>query len=195
MRQVVGGRIGIFGGAFDPIHRGHLSLIDSMMASGVLDEMALVPTFAPPHRETARHGFDDRVAMARLAVESRPDVRVLTVEADLPEPSYTVRTLEYLKAEDPSRTLFLCLGYDSLATFHRWHRYGDILGMCTLLVASRPGADTAVPRAEVLERTVFVDHEPVAISSTQVREALASSRDARGLVPDPVLDYLRTLRS
>ena len=187
----MGARIGLFGGAFDPIHNGHLGLIDSMLASGAVDELHVVPTFAPPHRPPARFPFMDRLRMARLALQSHADVRVLSVESRLPRPSYTLRTLEHLRSGAPGDTFFLCIGFDSLATFNRWHRHREILKMCSLLVASRPGTDLAEIPPEVLDHAVFVEHEPMDLSSTQVREKLQAGEDLDGVVPQAVLEYLR----
>ena len=187
----MGARIGLFGGAFDPIHIGHLGLIDSMLASGVLDTLCVVPTYDPPHRPPARYPFMDRLRMTRLALQAHADVRVLSVESLLPRPSYTVRTLEYLQSGSPGDTFFLCIGFDSLATFTRWHRHREILRMCSLLVASRPGTDPARIPPEVLDHAVFVEHEPIDVSSTRIRETLEAGDDLSGLVPQSVLEYLR----
>lgn len=92
------------------------------------------------------------------------------MERTLPVPSYTLQTIRYVKSEYPEHLFFLCMGEDSLSSFHTWYKYEEILEECTLLVVNRPGFDLDGVKPEILERTVIVDHIPVRVSSSEIRK-------------------------
>lgn len=183
-------RVGIFGGTFDPVHSGHVRAVQSFLASGLVDEIWVVLTPFPPHKASGldRTSFEHRLNMLRLAFDEMNNVKVSTVESELPQPSYTFRTLQHLKREFPDTLFFLCLGEDSVETFHSWYHYRDILEKYTLLAVRRPGSDMNDSRPEVLEKTIFVDHESKKVSSTAIRNS-GSGLDER--VPDRVAEYIR----
>lgn len=186
----MGRRIGIFGGAFDPFHNGHLSVIKSVMNSGIVDECWVIPTYSAPHRSEAYYPFRHRKIMAELAVENIPGVSVSSVEAHLSKPSYTWKTLEHFRSGEPDASFFLCLGEDSLGTFHSWMNAEQILEMCTLLVAERPGYDPVQISEEILDKTIFLDHTPVHLSSSEIKERAQNSKPDASVLPPTVYEYL-----
>lgn len=186
-------RIGLYGGAFDPFHLAHRSVVESMLASGAVDELWLIPTHTPAHRPQTRFTYRHRLRMTVLGVQDLRNVGVLSTESHLPKPSYMIRTLEHLKSGREQDRFFLCMGEDSLATFTTWHRHQELLDQTTLLVAQRPGVDlTGVPE-HVIAKTVFVEHSPVHLSSTDIRERLDAGADPGDWCPAPVASYIRNL--
>ncbi len=149
-----GSRVAFFGGSFDPPHLGHLGVARAAQAALGLDSVLFAPVGTQPLKpQGTEAGFDDRLAMTRLAIASEPGF-VLSL-ADAPQPSgapnYTLETLLALRDQlPPQNTLFCLMGTDSFAGFSRWHRAAEIPFVAPLIVASRPGQplrnlDSALP--------------------------------------------------
>ncbi len=101
-------RIGIFGGTFDPVHMGHLILAEQCRTQARLDEVWFVPSHSPPHKDKITR-FDQRCDMLELATAGHPAFRIDRIEKDLPEPSYTARTLEQLRTHGtPEKSSSCC---------------------------------------------------------------------------------------
>ncbi len=181
-------RTGIFGGSFDPVHTGHLEVVDSFLRSGLIDDLLILPTPYPPHKkEKNQTPFHHRLKMLEVAFAGYDRVKISDLEQKLPSPSYTLQTIRYLKTEYPETTFFLCLGEDNLKIFEKWYRSDEILEETVLIIAERPGFDSSGISLKILERAVFVEHEPVEASSTDVRSAVNQSGD---LLPKAVIDYI-----
>ena len=133
-------KVGIFGGTFDPVHSGHVALAASALRAFSLDEVLLVPGHVTPFKIGARMASDaDRLAMLRLAVAGNDRMHVSTIELDRGGVSYTVDTLESLRAVHPDWALWLLLGADSLLSLGRWHRAMDIVRLASVGTIHRPG--------------------------------------------------------
>ena len=210
------GPVGLLGGTFDPIHFGHLRLAEEAREALGLAELRLVPAGEPPHRGAPRCPGEHRLAMARLAVEGNPQLTVDDSEVRASGPSYTVLTLERLRAQlGPARPIVLILGADAFEGLPKWHRWEALFELAHIAVANRPGyaphgrrwpavlspeldaacAGRRVATAAELAHTpaghlLPFDMTPLAISATQIRELLAGPHSARYLLPDPVLDYI-----
>lgn len=210
------GPIGLLGGTFDPIHIGHLRLAEEARESLGLAELRLVPAGEPPHRGTPRCPAEHRLAMARLAVADNPLLTVDDCEVHSNGPSYTVLTLERLRAQvGPTQPLVLILGADAFEGLPSWHRWQELFGLAHIAVANRPGyaphgrrwpsvlspALDAACRGRRLSHPdqlsaapagglLPFDMTPLAISATHIRELLAQGHSARYLLPAPVLDYI-----
>ncbi|AYC34428.1 nicotinate-nucleotide adenylyltransferase [Pseudomonas cavernae] len=203
-------RIGIFGGTFDPVHIGHLRGALEIAEEFQFDELRLIPSARPPHRDTPQVSAADRLAMVELAVQGEASLRVDDRELRRDKPSYSIDTLESLRAElDADDQLFLLLGWDAFCGLPTWHRWAELLEHCHLLVLQRPDADSEAPEAlrdllaarsnndpQAIDgpagQIVFAWQTPLAVSATQIRQLLASGRSARFLVPDAVLAYIHT---
>lgn len=203
-------RVGIFGGTFDPVHVGHLRSALEVAEFMGLDELRLVPSARPPHRDTPMVSADDRLAMVDLAVAGVTPLCVDDRELKRDMPSYSIDTLESLRAElAPEDQLFLLLGWDAFCGLPSWHRWDELLGHCHILVLQRPDADSEASEALrnlVAARSVsdplslrgpggqisFIWQTPLAVSATQVRGLLAAGKSVRFLVPDAVLAYIQT---
>ncbi len=201
-------RIGVLGGTFDPVHIGHLRSALEVAEVLALDELRLMPNARPPHRDTPQVSAEDRLAMVRCAVEGVPTLTVDARELLRDTPSYTIETLESMRAEmAASDQLFLLLGWDAFCGLPSWHRWEELLQHCHILVLQRPDADVEPPdalRNLLAARSVsdpqalvgpaghiaFVWQTPLAVSATQIRQLLASGKSVRFLVPDAVLAYI-----
>ena len=183
-------QIGLFGGSFDPVHNGHVEAVNSFLESGLVDEVWVLLTPAPPHKPNQKKtDFKHRYNMLNLAFQESDSIKISDIEKDLPKPSYTLQTIHHLKTQYPDYTFFLCLGGDSLHSFHKWHKYDEILEECTLLVVYRPGSDHAAVDSDILEKSIFVDHKPMNISSTEIRREPDSSTIMK--LPEEVLNYIQ----
>jgi len=201
-------RVGILGGTFDPVHIGHLRGALEVAEFMDLDELRLLPNARPPHRDTPQVTANDRLAMVRQAVEGAERLSVDARELSRDKPSYTIDTLESIRAElAPDDALFLLLGWDAFCGLPSWHRWEELLQHCHILVLQRPDADVEPPdalRNLLAARSQndptalpgpaghisFVWQTPLAVSATQIRQLLASGKSVRFLVPDAVLAYI-----
>nr|WP_170948761.1 nicotinate-nucleotide adenylyltransferase [Pseudomonas sp. Irchel 3A7] len=201
-------RIGVLGGTFDPVHVGHLRGALEVAESLALDELRLVPSARPPHRDTPQVSAKDRLAMVKCAVAGVAPLMVDARELQRDKPSYTIDTLELMRAElAADDQVFLLLGWDAFCGLPTWHRWEELLQHCHILVLQRPDADSEPPdalRNLLAARSVsdplalkgpsgqiaFVWQTPLAVSATQIRQLLASGKSVRFLVPDAVLAYI-----
>ncbi|BBP55671.1 putative nicotinate-nucleotide adenylyltransferase [Pseudomonas sp. St386] len=201
-------RIGILGGTFDPVHIGHLRGALEVADALALDELRLTPSARPPHRDTPQVSAQDRLAMVECAVAGVAPLVVDARELQRDKPSYTIDTLELMRAElAADAQVFLLLGWDAFCGLPTWHRWEELLQHCHILVLQRPDADSEPPdalRNLLAARSVsdplalkgpngqiaFVWQTPLAVSATQIRQLLASGKSVRFLVPDAVLAYI-----
>ncbi len=193
-------RLGLFGGSFDPVHRGHLVLADSCARQAKLDKVWFVPAAHQPLKPTGPQASDaDRLAMLRLALADRPQFEVSELEIKRGGVSYTVDTLAAVQSQHPEAELFFLMGADSLADLPHWHRPGEICKLATLLVVRRaeaPEPDFDVLRnvtaADRLERfrTHQVEMPETPISSSQIRRLIAGHGAWKELLPSAVASYV-----
>lgn len=184
------GGIGLLGGSFDPVHIGHLAIAQSFLESGFLSELWLLLTPDPPHKpEQPLTDYDQRLEMLKTAFQEFEQVTVSDVERHLPQPSYTIQTLKYLSEKYPDEKFYLCIGEDSLHEFKQWKDWASILDYCELLVARRPNHSNTELDSTIAQKTHFVSHHPVDISSTSIRHAVSEGHDISDLVP-PEIDHL-----
>lgn len=193
----------MLGGAFAPIHNGHLQLARAAIAALSLDRVLMLPTAHPPHRAAPRWSLAQRARWVALAIADDPRLVLDTREARRPGPSYTVDTVLEISAEYPDAQRFLILGADAFADFHRWHCWQQIAELCRIAVGSRPGSphprDTEAgrllpecpPDAADCHGWTWFDAGTPPISSTELRRRLECSEDLDGLVPRAVLEDMR----
>lgn len=195
-------RIGVFGGSFDPIHLGHLLMAEFCREHCQLDELRLVPAAVPPHKQNQGRAADGhRLEMLRLAVCGNENLSVWDVELQRGGVSYTVDTLEDLRAERPDGELFFMMGADSLYDLPDWKQPQRICELAMLAVANRP--DHAPVKFDVLrdfvsaERMRAFEHYVVPmpqmdISSSEIRRRVAGGQTIRYQTPRAVEEYIRT---
>lgn len=196
-------KIGLFGGSFDPIHRGHLEPVRQARTALGLERVIYLPTAKPPHKPKRNFAPPEaRYSMVELALLHEEGLFASPHELTPERPSYTVETLEHFTRELPGVELHLLLGADSFYDLHRWVRFRDILSLARLVVLARPGweIDPAAVPAELQDlldgdRLFVLTQGEVDASSTRLRELL--SRDEpipEGWLPDLVLDYIAKYR-
>ena len=208
--------VGVFGGAFDPVHYGHLRPLAAATAAVGIATTHLVPTFHPPHRATPVASFHDRLHMLRLAVGEFPGFMPDGREANLPAPSYTVRTLASFRAECGRTPLVLFLGLDAFLGLPTWHEWQRLLELAHIAVMARPGYDRTWPawaheravaapaslRREAAGSILAVEGPQLNVAARGLRARLAEGEgdvtptgaeptDLGEMVPAPVLAYIR----
>lgn len=138
-------KVALFGGAFNPVHEGHIALAESLTRRFGLSRLVFVPAGHPPHRDMPEDpGCHHRLRMIEEAIRGRPGWEVSDFECRNPGPSYTVKTLEALFSDTAP---WLILGADAFLGFSGWHRVREILERSHLLVAGRPGVSADALRA------------------------------------------------
>lgn len=191
-------KTGIFGGAFNPVHNGHVNLAREAAAQLKLRRLIIIPTFEPPHKENKLLPFDDRAEMCRMAFSDISEkcpkcaVEVSDIERRMGGVSYTINTLRELKREFPKEQFFLLIGGDSLFSFDKWFKYESILNECKVCALARGGDSLAemMEFAAEMGRVKVLPSNVVDISSTEIREKLRNSGDISGLVPNSVAEYI-----
>jgi nicotinate-nucleotide adenylyltransferase len=175
----VPGRIGVFGGTFDPPHIGHLVVARDVIERLGLDRLLVIPAGQPPHRAAVLDP-ETRLELVRLAFEEDGRVLVSDLEVRREGPSWTVDTLEAVHRDLAPAVLFLVVGADQLKSFGSWRQPDRILELARLAVMTRPGEEltgTDVPH-EVIEVT------RVDLSSTRIRQRLEEGQSIRYMVPE-----------
>lgn len=190
-------RIGILGGAFDPVHTGHLILAQDAQDALGLERILLVPGAQTPLKGRAPAAADEhRLGMLHAAVKHRPDFEVCDWEIRRGGVSYSLHTAAHLRTRFPDATLYWIIGADQFARLPDWHKIEELGRLVRFAVALRNG-DRLV-RPDGLPVTVLADPLParrVDISSTEIRERFAESRPgAEWLLPCPVSEYIREHR-
>ena len=193
------GRIGFFGGSFDPPHRGHLAVVKAAAEAFGLEHVLLVPTAHQPLKpDGATATYADRLEMVSLLCEGWVELEASALDAPLADggANYTIDTLRRLKDELGSGdSVFVIVGADAFLDLRRWREPEELLAAAEWIVVTRPGfsldrldavAATEDQRARV---HILADvEEPV--SATEIRERLREGRDCEELVPAGVLSYI-----
>ena len=179
--------IGLFGGSFDPIHHGHLIVGRVAAESLSLDQIRYVPAREQPFKR-GRHvaPATHRAAMLDLAVAGEPGFGIERAELERAGPSYTVETLEALRAREPDAAFTLLLGADAAQELGAWHRAADLPALARIVAFARPG--TSIPASPLIAATIEVPS--VAISATEIRRRVREGRSIRYWVPDAVAEYV-----
>ncbi len=187
-------RIGILGGTFNPIHQGHIAMAQCALTSASLTRVLLLPDSVPPHK-TGIAPKEDRWRMVCAAAEGIEGLEPCRMELDREGTTYTFDTLTALRGENPKAELYYIIGTDTLMELRNWHRWREVLGLCTFLVC--PRRTDHAPAAVRAERALLeglgakirpLTMEPVDVSSTELREALASDAPT-GLINPAVRAY------
>ncbi|PJB95247.1 MAG: nicotinate (nicotinamide) nucleotide adenylyltransferase [Nitrospirae bacterium CG_4_9_14_0_8_um_filter_70_14] len=185
-----------FGGTFDPVHAGHLAIARAALASGEVARVVFLPALAPPHKGgRSLRPFAERLYLLHLACAADPRLVVSTLEAELPAPSYTARTLELLVSRGAAPPILLLMGADTLLDLPHWYHPERVVALARILAAPRPGVAIETLRAAVapllpgdaFDRHVrLLEMAPVACSATEIRRLLAHGLDPGALLPEVV---------
>ena len=189
--------IGLFGGSFDPIHNGHLALVQGMADALSLDRVMLMPTGQPPHKiKTTATTDAERLELCRLATAHDERLTVSSWEIERGGASFTVDTLEALRAEQPDAAWFLIMGADMFMSLSGWKRFEDLVHMAVFCTVPRDdvNAEELCAYAAELEthgaQCRVVDLPLTPLSSTMVREAVARGESIASMVPPPAAAYI-----
>ena len=182
-------KIGLFFGSFNPIHIGHLAIANYMVEFTDLDKVWFVISPHNPLKQKNTLLPDiQRLTMVRLSVEYDNRFKASNIEFNLPQPSYTINTLAYLKEKYPENEFVLIMGSDGLSTFHKWKNYKELIVNYQRYVYPRPGTD--VELLQNIENAVIVKAPLIEISSTFIRESIAKGKDIRYFLPEKVWQHL-----
>lgn len=134
-------KIGILGGSFDPVHKGHLALAEAAREQFDLDEVRLMPCAQQALKAHRPTPAEDRCALLRLAITTHPKLTLDCREVVRPGKTYTYDTLLELRREEPDAQYWFICGMDSVCQFDKWYRAADLIEMCTFIVFDRPGVE------------------------------------------------------
>lgn len=190
----------IFGGSFDPVHKGHVNLVQQIYDKTELDEIIIMPTAISPFKQNMERkpaSAEDRLEMCRLAFADMDFVTVSDYEISLSEVSYTVNTIRHFHKQYPNDNLFFIMGSDMLMSFERWKNFEEILSMCTLIAASREDGETDFvqleAQAENLRKygsVMLLRTDAYEVSSTEIREKIKKNADISCYVHENVVKYI-----
>ena len=214
-------RIGLFGGTFNPIHRGHLWAASEVIKRFNLDQIFLIPAALPPHKTPgAVANADDRLEMIHLAIGDVPGIVVSDVELNRPGPSYTIDTVRHFKntlVEDSQ--IYLIMGLDAFLEIDSWKSYAELLEQIAFIVMARPIEDcrNADQGWKILENYLkstlsedyefltargcytsegkppiyIVDIDAMDISSTKIRQSIKTKQPIKDLVAPEVAEFIQ----
>ena len=197
-------RLGIFGGAFDPVHKGHTQSLKYISDLKIIDEIQVIPNYSSPHNKNIQIDEKHRLKMLEIAFKELKNIKLNDIELKNKTKSYTYKTLKYLKDIYPEKHLSLIIGLDSLYSFTTWKNWESILSLCSLLVLERKLNDSRGLKKE-LESKISPDYDDffsghgkililkndlINISSTDVRLKLKNNESLTGMVDDQVLEYI-----
>ncbi|WP_411726836.1 nicotinate-nucleotide adenylyltransferase [Methyloglobulus sp.] len=198
--------IGIFGGTFDPVHYGHLRSALEVKEIFGLDEVRLIPSSQPPHRNLPHAPAKLRVQMLKLAIENQPGLIIDTREIDRVGTSYMVITLESLRQEFPDQPLLLFIGSDAFNQLTCWYQWQRLLDFVHIIVLTRPGftvrqlddffaarqiANKQDLSEQLAGKLYFQPITQLDISATAIRNMIANERNPGFLLPDAVIAYIK----
>ena len=190
-------RRAIYGGSFNPIHNDHVKLALRFAEQFELDRVTLIPTYSTPLKNNS-HIIDGehRFKMCMLAVQDYPVLEVSDIELRRKGESYTSDTIAELLNDDDS--LYLIVGADMYMTLDQWHEFRYIFDHVTILVAPRGEEDYDALEEKYLDykekydcRTLIAHEKIGELSSTMIREGIASGADVSAMVDPRVLDYIQ----
>lgn len=197
--------IGLFGGSFDPVHRGHLLAAESVHRQLSLDEILFLPAAQSPFKSRPQTSVDDRRGMLAIAIESSPHFKLDQRELLRSGPSYTIDTLRELVAEQPQSHFYLMMGMDAWAEFENWRDWQEILTLCHLIVMTRPDYEAASMPLEWRQRQLvsvqeirqlkagkllFVKVPSSTAASRNIRERIQNRGSVENVLPVKVWAYI-----
>ncbi len=191
------GNLVVFGGTFNPIHSGHIEIIEKTLTLYSTDMVMVIPTSLPPHKISNDLASDaDRYEMCRLAIEDIDNVIVSDIELLRGGKSFTFDTLNEIKKLYPDNKLSLVCGGDMIVTFHEWFRYKDILKLADIIAVRRVGIDKTLFNKAICNlinlggRVEVLDGDIMEISSTEIKKNLDKKDYLTKFLPKKVYNYI-----
>jgi len=205
-------RIAFYGGSFDPVHCGHLTIAQKLTAVFDLDEFVFVPAFHAPHKKRKKPtSAFHRFAMLALATKDETEIKVSKMELEAPEKPYTVETLTRLKNELKGARIFFVMGADSWSEITTWREWEKVLMLVNIIVVTRPDyeigfshitgeiqeriidlrASNEQRRADNEQRIYITDAVQIDVSATEIRQKIKENAERwREDVPEEVAKYI-----
>lgn len=206
-------RIGILGGTFNPIHKGHLKAAEKVNKEFFLDKILFIPSYIPPHKKSSHTAPPrDRFNMVKLALEEYPNFIPSRIEIDAEEKSYSIITLNKIKKSNPEARIFFILGIDAFLEIDTWKDTKDLLDNYSFIVISRPGFNlkdaknilggeyrnkmteirTHIKREDIKYHDFFLLHiDSLDISSSGIRKRIKKGKSVHEMVPRNVEKYIK----
>ncbi len=197
--------IGLFGGSFDPVHRGHLLAAQSVQQQLSLDSLVWLPAAQSPFKAAPASPDRHRIAMLRLAIEAYPQFKLDTRELLRSGPSYSIDTLSEIVAEQPQNHYYLLMGVDAWVGFEQWYRWQSIVDLCNLVVVTRPAYERpllssgwqkkCISRVEDIRSrktggVIFLSVPESPAASSDIRQRLQHGKPVDGLLSPQVQSYI-----
>lgn len=201
--------IGVFGGTFDPIHKGHLQPVEQAAQQVHLQKVHLLPCHIPPHRQTPAVSAEHRLEMVKLACQNNPLFIADDRELRRHKPSYSFDTLREFRQQYPQQSLAFIMGMDAFNHFDSWYRWQDILNLSHLIICQRPGyhiqsnpsLDALIkqhgnPNKNALHQNPcgiihFTNVALMDISATDIRQQLYRGQFPTEMLYNNVAEYIR----
>ena len=193
-------KIGIMGGTFDPIHKGHLMLGEYAYRQFGLDKVWFMPNGTPPHKDNAKIGSEAevRLNMVKLAIEGKDYFELQTYEIENQDVNYSYKTMEHFCKIYPNDEFYFIIGADSLFAIEKWVKPERLLKTCVMLAAYRDDKSTE----EMMNQIAYINKKygadirllntpNVDISSSEIREKLRDEESVKELVPESVYWYIK----
>lgn len=191
------GKIGLFGGTFDPIHFGHIALARHVLDTCSLDKIIFIPAGIPPHKiENVVTEKKHRFSMVQAAIAKDAQFCISDYELQNEEPNYSYRTIAHFKKLYPEDTVFFIVGGDSFRDFPKWKNYETLISLCTFIVVSRPEIlpeqyKSVYQGLKKPPKVCYINDFSYGISSTEIRNRVAEGKDISSLVPPFVEQYIK----
>jgi nicotinate-nucleotide adenylyltransferase len=199
--RMVDEKLGIFGGAFNPVHYGHLLVAETAFSQCGLSRVLWMPTYSPSHKKnTDLVAFQHRSNMVQQAIADHPHFTITNLQTDPEAASYAIATIFHLQQIYSSTDWYWIIGADAFQTLPQWRKSAELASQCTWLVAPRPPLDTHQVCTQVATqlncrfplRWQVLAMPQLEVSSSLIRHYCQVGRSLRYLVPDSVRQYINT---
>ncbi len=185
-------RIGFFGGSFDPVHVGHISLANQAIEFASIDLLLLCPAFhAPLRSQKPMFPSEFRLQMLQQITKENSKMEVCTLELKKQKTCFTYNTLQEIKSAHPQSELFVLLGADQFEQLEKWKFNQELTKICEFLVFSRSSCEVSIPNLPGLSYHLL-KNDLIKISSTQIRNRLQKRKPIDHLVSPTILTIMKT---
>lgn len=191
-------KIGLFGGSFNPIHKGHIHLAKSVRDTFGLDRIIFIPSKRSPHKSNDEYVSNEhRLSMCRLAIQDIPNFEVSDFEISRDTISYSIYTVRYFKDIYTNDDLYLLVGSDMFLSFDTWRNFKEIMQNVTLAVVSRVDGDIPYlqEKADKLRnygKILIAPVDAIEVSSTEIRKNIRFNKDCSCILDEKVVQYIKS---
>jgi len=182
-------KVGILGGAFDPIHIAHIIGAQKIKGEFDLNKIIFIPTYTPPHKELPKASPEDRFNMTRIAIKDNPGFEVLDIEIKRKGVSYTIDTVKELISMYSQSELYLIIGEDEAQSFMSWKEPEKLASLCSFILLTRKGYRGKLPK--ILEQKALFCRLDIDVSSTKIRQMIREGKSTNHLLPEGVGNYIK----